>query len=539
MKPFSLFLIVANFLFLAGAGCREQPHDHDHPHPHGDAPSIEPTSKTVFGEKLLLFLEYQPPVQGKSSRYLAHVSVLGTGEAVRSGVVTLEVGGSSLTANLPKREGLFVPEGSFSKSGSFPAKLVLQSDQAQETLDLGEMQIYASDAEAVNAAANETESEPAGAVPFLMEQQWKLKLLLAKAEPRKLNRRLVVPARAAVPESAMAVVTSALGGRLLSSSPNSFPKTGDIVEAGKVLGLVEPPLNPAELAQLRALDLEFDLKALDVLRTVGDAEARLRFAQQERERMGRLRPEGLSTQQQLDQAEQNLAVARNEAQAATRMKESLDRLLASRGEKDKGSFVSTHSFPITAPIGGHLVQVHHVEGEAVAANEALFRILDSSRIWIEGRVSEFDLASVGTSPKAAVRFAALPDKRFDLSRNSYISQEVDANSRSLLLRFEMQNPENTVRPGMLAELEIATEEVDAPVAIPAAAIVMDQGMPTAYVMLEGELFQKRDLELGIKDGDWIEVRRGLSANERVATRGGYIVKLAALSPASFGAGHAH
>jgi cobalt-zinc-cadmium efflux system membrane fusion protein len=59
------------------------------------------------------------------------------------------------------------------------------------------------------------------------------------------------------------------------------------------------------------------------------------------------------------------------------------------------------------------------------------------------------------------------------------------------------------------------------------------------VMLEGELFQKRDLELGVKDGAWVEVLRGVEAGERVATRGAYIVKLAALSPASFGAGHAH
>lgn len=68
---------------------------------------------------------------------------------------------------------------------------------------------------------------------------------------------------------------------------------------------------------------------------------------------------------------------------------------------------------------------------------------------------------------------------------------------------------------------------------------MDQGLPTALVMLEGELFQKRELELGVRDGTWVEVLRGIERGERVATRGAYMVKLAALSPASFGAGHAH
>jgi len=64
-------------------------------------------------------------------------------------------------------------------------------------------------------------------------------------------------------------------------------------------------------------------------------------------------------------------------------------------------------------------------------------------------------------------------------------------------------------------------------------------LATAYVMLEGELFQRRELELGLRDGDRVEVLQGIAAGERVATRGAWVVKLAALSPASFGAGHAH
>ena len=104
---------------------------------------------------------------------------------------------------------------------------------------------------------------------------------------------------------------------------------------------------------------------------------------------------------------------------------------------------------------------------------------------------------------------------------------------------ELENSDAAVRVGMVADLAIATGSVDAAVSIPFEAVVMDQGIPTAYVMLEGELFHERDLELGVRDGDWIEVRRGIEPGERLATRGAYLVRLAALSPASFGAGHAH
>ena len=178
-----------------------------------------------------------------------------------------------------------------------------------------------------------------------------------------------------------------------------------------------------------------------------------------------------------------------------------------------------------------------------ALGEPVFRILDSSRVWVEGHVSEFDVTSISDASLTVGRFSALPARQYELrglrDGKPYIGQEVDPSSRTVLVRYELDNSDGAVRPGMLAELHISTGEHEAEVAIPTEAVVMDQGLPTAYVMLEGELFQKRDLELGATDGAWVEVLRGLEPGERVATRGAYIVKLAALSPASFGAGHAH
>ncbi len=505
--------------------------------------SREPTSTTVFGERLLLFLEYPHLVRGVPARFLAHLTVLGSGEPVRSGTVTLEIGSSRFAVDAPKREGLFIPEGSLPEPGRFPGRLSVRSEQAEELLDLGEIVVHASEEEAAAAASSSAEEEPPNAVPFLMEQQWKVKLLLSEAVPRILTERLIVPARAAALEGNSAVVSPPVAGRLLAPLTGSLPRTGERVEAGQTLALVEPPLGAPELAQLRALDLELDLRALEAIRAVGEAQARLRFAERERERIGKLRAEGLSTQQQLEQAEQNLAVAKTEIEAASRMNESLERLVANSGAEQQGSPGAVIQFPLNAPISGSVVEVLGVQGESVGPEKPVFRILDASRIWVEGRVSEFDLQLIREARQAVARFAALPDQPFELlgtgDGKPYIGQEVDPSSRTLLVRYELENPEGAVRPGMLAELHIATGEHEAAVAIPTDAVIMDQGLPTAYAMLEGELFQKRELELGPKDGSWIEVVRGIQPGERVATRGAYIIKLATLSPASFGAGHAH
>jgi RND family efflux transporter MFP subunit len=514
----------------SSAAVLEEEHSHD------------PTSVTVFGERLLLFMEHPHLVRGASARFLAHLTVLETGEPLRSGTVTLEIGPTRLAVDAPKREGLFTPEGSPGELGTFDGRLIVKSEQAEETLDLGPIVVHGSDAEADRAAHDEGGGEPPNSVAFLMEPQWKVKLLLAKAETRTLSKRLAVPARAVAPEGMSAEVSSSVAGRLVASPSGAFPRTGDRVEAGRTLAFVEPPLGAPELAQLHALELEFDLKALEVLRATGEAEAKLAFAERERERIGKLRAEGLSTQQQLEQAEQNLALGRTELEAAARMKESLDRLVGIR-DGAAGKPGTRIRFPLDAPVAGTVVEVLEVPGASIEPGETLFRILDSSRIWVEGRVSEFDVSSISEGPGAVGEFAALPARRFELSGirdgKPYLGQEVDASSRTLLVRYELENTDGAVRPGMLAELEIATGEREARVAIPTEAVVMDQGLPTAYVMLEGELFQKRELELGVEDGAWVEVLRGLEPGERVATRGAYVVKLAALSPASFGAGHAH
>jgi cobalt-zinc-cadmium efflux system membrane fusion protein len=159
-------------------------------------------------------------------------------------------------------------------------------------------------------------------------------------------------------------------------------------------------------------------------------------------------------------------------------------------------------------------------------------------------LSEFDLPRLASAEGALATFPALPDTRIVVAPIGtgelfQRSPEVDPVTRTLRLRAALPSPGDGMRPGMLAELQIAVASVDAAVVIPAEAVVLDQGLPTAYVMLSGETFQRRDLVLGLADGDLVEVRAGLRPGEHVATRGAATIRMASLSPSSFGDGHAH
>jgi membrane fusion protein, heavy metal efflux system len=535
LRPIPLFIALP-FVSLP-VGC--------HPSPQAqaaaEASELDPIGATVFGERALLYFEYAPILKGQPDRFLAHLSVRATGEPVRSGRVTLSIGSTTLVAEAPKRDGLFIPEGSLPEAGRFKARLVVASSQVEEELDLGEIEVQPSIEAARASQEAQAQAEPSGSVPFLMEQQWRVKLLLEEASPRALTRRLVVPAQVRTPEGAEASVSAPVSGRLLGPANSALPKTGETVEAGQLLAEVEPPLGAAEIAQLQALHLEFDLKALDIARALSEAQAQVDFSVREVERITKLRQNGLSTQQELDQAERDRRIAQSHLDSANATQRSLEQLVQQRGERPSGSAGLAVRLPLSAPLSGTVVAAAHLQGASIEPGEELFRILDTSRVWIEGRISEFDLHLLGNDLTAVATFEALPGHRVDVggSRPLQLLPLLDPASRTAVLRCEVPNANGTIHAGMLSELELATERVEAEVVIPAEAIVIDQSLPTAYVMLRGELFQKRELELGVSDGALVQVLRGISAGERVATRGAYVVKLAALSPASFGPGHQH
>ena len=61
------------------------------------------------------------------------------------------------------------------------------------------------------------------------------------------------------------------------------------------------------------------------------------------------------------------------------------------------------------------------------------------------------------------------------------------------------NPERLLRVGLFADVAIETTRAEETVAVPESAIVDEDGRPIVYVLLDGEHFEKRDLELGIRD----------------------------------------
>lgn len=525
---------------------------------------------TAFTEKVLMFTEYPQLVRGEPAEFLAHFTVLATGEPVRSGTLTIEATAAdgtveSLKVDAPARDGLFKPEHAFQKAGTYQARLVVDSPQVQDSLSL-ELTVHADSSAAAKAAEAASGGDPPDAISFLLEQQWKVGTLLGQVQRRTLTRRLQLPGEIVPQHHAAAVVSAPVSGRLLRAGPAKLPQVGDYVKAGDVLALIEPPLPATEAAalsanraQLQALDTELVLRSLDlgvkgleVQRTFKQAEARLDFAKRASARAEELKTKGVGSDQQFDQAQQDMHVAQAEFDAAQAMQafyeESATKLavmqerLKSRGALEDNERGAMH-LPLVAPISGHVVELESVEGEHVEALEKVYEIVNLETVWVLARISEFDLGSLPDAPNASLELPSLPGRRFNVrelgGRLVNIGTRVDPETRTVPIRFELPNPKGVLRAGLFANVYLETQRTQDGLAVPEQAIVLNNGRPLVYVMLEGETFQRREVELGIRDNGWVEVLAGVQDGERVATRGAYAIKLASLSPASFGHGHGH
>ena len=583
MKNCLRMLALAAALTLSGtAGCgrpaQDEANEHGHGggavhgHDQGSGEGLEPTSITHFTSKVLLFLEYPHLVQGEQADFLAHFSVLSTGEPVRSGSLVFEVTPPNgppvnLTLDAPRRDGLFVPEWIFKTPGTYGLRLLLNSSQVQDVLDVGSVIVHASTHDAEHAAQAAAGEEPPDLVPFLMEQQWKIDLLLEKASRQTLTHRIKAPARIVPKHGASAVVSPPIAGRLSPPNGTHFPYVGQRVEAGEVLAFVEPPLPATDAAQLtanrawiQALKLEIafrkldlDMKTAEIERAVRVATATLDFAERTKVRADELLQKGVGTDQQADKAEQDIRLARAELDAAMASKRANDEVRTLLGELRAGTHIdfdmsegrsARPRMPMKAPISGVVVKSTSVEGEQVEAHASVFRIVNADPVWVTAHVSEFDLGSLSARPGATLSLPAFPGWQTDIiheagGRFVHLGTVVDDLSRVVPITYELPNPDGRFRIGMLAEVHVATQSATEVVAIPEDAVVMDNGRPIAFVMLDGENFQRRELKLGIRDNGFVEIKSGVEVGERVATKGSYALKLASQSPSSFGAGHVH
>jgi len=152
----------------------------------------------------------------------------------------------------------------------------------------------------------------------------------------------------------------------------------------------------------------------------------------------------------------------------------------------------------------------------------LFRIADLSRVWVVADVYERDLSQIRPGQHAQVTLDAFPGRAFE-ARVDYLYPTLNTSTRSTPLRLELDNPDGVLRPGMFARVELETGGVAPTLVVPASAVIDDGERQVVLMALDEGRFQPRPVRLGARGGDFVEVREGVQAGERVVVSANFLI----------------
>jgi RND family efflux transporter MFP subunit len=170
---------------------------------------------------------------------------------------------------------------------------------------------------------------------------------------------------------------------------------------------------------------------------------------------------------------------------------------------------------IPAPIDGYVAERTADVGEYVSPQQKVVTIVRTNPLRIRIDIPEQAIPEVRVGQSVSITTSAWPDRNFS-GRVARIAPNVTATSRTLTVEAEIENNSGALKPGQFATVRILQERAAPAVLVPARAVVTDAGVSRVYVVKDGHA-EQRLVQTGQTEGDLIEIKKGVAADEQVAT----------------------
>lgn len=281
-----------------------------------------------------------------------------------------------------------------------------------------------------------------------------------------------------------------------------FADIGDDVKKGQTLFTIDSP----DLLQAESTLIA----AAGVLQLTTRTLARLRELYISRAVSQASVEQAVSDQQT---AEGNLRAARDAVRIFGKTDAEIDKIIAQRS--------ADPTLVVPSPISGRITARNAAPGLLVQPGNAPapYTLADINTMWMLANVAEDDSPAFTVGQVERVRLGAFPDRVF-AGRVTTVGASVDPNTRRVLIRSEVKDPQHHLRAGMFANFTI---DVEAPVrspAVPLNGVVREgDGTETVWVTSDRHRFTRRAVRIGqVRDG-YRQILDGVKAGELVATDG--------------------
>ena len=176
---------------------------------------------------------------------------------------------------------------------------------------------------------------------------------------------------------------------------------------------------------------------------------------------------------------------------------------------------------ILSPISGVVIEKTALLGHAVQPGMTLYKIADLSTIWVYADLYEYELPLVREGQEARIRTAYYPQEL--RARVGYVYPYLDPKTRTARVRFEVANTDGQpLRPDMYGNVEI-TVPLGERLVVPETAILDSGRRQVVFIDAGDGLLTPREVRLGQRLEDQVEVLEGLAPGQRVVTSANFLV----------------
>lgn len=354
---------------------------------------------------------------------------------------------------------------------------------------------------------------------------------VAVVDRQPIVETLSVHAEVRYDQTRLAGVVSRLSGTLWRVEKN----VGDLVHAGEWLALVDAP----EVGRIRA----------ELLQALAQCE----LARQALQRAKRLAVQGIAPGRQLQAAESEFTQAQARLLAAGQALANLGlsvplESLQEAGESPRLEGLARLGFserewrrlgpsgppatllPLRAPIDGVVVARQAVAGEVVDTSRVLFQVADIRRMWLMLNVPSEDASRLSVGQR--VRYRPEGAAGWLEGPLAWISTTADPQTRMVLARADLPNPDGRLRNETFGTAEVILREEPEAIVVPKDAIQWEGCCFVVFVrdrhFFDGpdapKVFHVRPVRLGARNGPLTEVVAGLWPGEVVAAQGSEVLR---------------
>lgn len=449
---------------------------------------------TAYSNEFELFAEADPFIVGKSGSILSHFSHLPGFRALEHGSMTarLLVNGkeTSHTLDKPTRKGIYKFELKPETEGKGELLFDITTENGKFQVVVLEVQVFGDELDAIKAAEGVVVSST-NATVFTKEQSWKIDFATEFPKIESFGQVIKTTARVQSAPGDEVFVTAKTNGIVRLAAEHVLE--GKSVSNGQVLYSI----SGSGLANNNA--------SVQFLKAQNNYEK----AKSDFDRVSKLAVDKIVS-------EKDLLNAKNTYDNAKVVYDKLRKNFTSSGQK------------VTSTMNGYIKQVFIQNGEYVEAGQPIVLISQNKTLILRAEVQQKYAPILGAISSANIR-TLHDNKNYTLEQlnGKVVSYGRTTNNDNYLIPISLQiDNKGAFISGGFVELYLKTITNTQALTIPNAALLEEQGNYFVFVQVHPELFEKREVKVGVTDGLKTEILKGITQQERVVTVGAILVKLA-------------